>query len=181
MTFQLFRERLSADFRRNYDCSLGRFFLTDFFFPNYKFRFIVWLRLCEFLVESKCWKILYPFAAIMYHRYSLKSDMEICFGSVEEGVKIQHSAGFIIIHSEARVGKRVQLSPGVIIGISSLKRKHDLPIIGDDCYLAPNAQIFGKCKIGNNVIIGTDSVLRDQDIPDGAVVVGNPARIIQQK
>ncbi len=179
MTFQLLKEKLGADFKRNYNCSVSRFLITDFFFPNYKFRFLVWLRLCEYLTESRIFSFLYPFAAIMYHHYSMKSDMEICFGSVDGGIKIQHSSGFIIIHSEARIGKRVQLSPGVIIGISSLNRKHDLPIIGDDCYLAPNAKVFGRCKIGNHVTIGTDTVVRDQDIPDGAVVVGNPARIVK--
>lgn len=38
--------------------------------------------------------------------------------------------------------------------------------------------IIGNVHIGNNVIIGAGSVVV-KDVPDNAVVVGNPARIIK--
>ena len=37
-------------------------------------------------------------------------------------------------------------------------------------------ELLGKC--GNNVVIGAGSVVT-KDIPDNAVVVGNPARVIK--
>lgn len=96
------------------------------------------------------------------------------------GVKFAHAAGSVIINSSCKIGNFVILSPGNIIGISSIKRKNEVPIIGDNVYLAPNAKIFGRCRIGDNVIIGSDTIIRDMDIPSNSYAVGNPVRIIRQ-
>lgn len=37
--------------------------------------------------------------------------------------------------------------------------------------------VIGNVSVGNNVMIGAHSLVL-QDIPDSAVVVGNPARIV---
>ena len=44
------------------------------------------------------------------------------------------------------------------------------------CHVA----IIGDITIGNNVTIGAGAVVV-KDVPDNAVVVGNPARIIKYK
>jgi len=54
------------------------------------------------------------------------------------------------------------------------------PIIGDNVTLGVNVTIIGPVHIGNNVIIGAGSVVV-KDIPDNAVAVGNPARVIKYK
>ncbi|KZP19173.1 maltose O-acetyltransferase [Athelia psychrophila] len=41
-------------------------------------------------------------------------------------------------------------------------------VIGDDCWIGPNAVILPGIKVGNS------------DIPDGSVAVGNPAKVIKQ-
>ena len=177
-TWKGMKASIEADFKRNYAYSWLKFLLADFFFPNYRFRFLFWLRVAEMTQCNRHFRWLYPLAAICYHHYSQKGNIEISFYSVGKGVKIQHTAGFIIVHSEARIGDNVHLSPGVIVGISSLNRRHELPVIGNDCYLAPNAKVFGKCHIGHRVVIATDTVVRDMDVPDDAIVVGTPAKII---
>lgn len=52
------------------------------------------------------------------------------------------------------------------------------PIIGDNVSLGAHVTIIGPVRVGNNVTIGAGSVVA-KDIPDNAVVVGNPARIIK--
>ena len=52
------------------------------------------------------------------------------------------------------------------------------PIIDNDVYVGSNAVIIGGIRIGNIVKIGAGAVVV-KDIPDDAVVVGNPARIIK--
>ena len=42
-----------------------------------------------------------------------------------------------------------------------------------------NSCVFGKIKIGNNVVIGAGTVLK-KSVPDNCVVIGNPARIIKK-
>lgn len=167
------------DYKRNYNYSFIHYILYDIFYPNFKFRFLVWLRICEFL-KSKKILILYPFAKFFYHRYSVKGNIEIAFFSIKSGVKIIHSSGSIIINSNAIIGHNSQLSPGVIVGISSIKRKDEVPIIGDNVYLAPNSKVYGKSIIGDNVIIGTDTIVRDANIPSNCNVIGNPNRIIMR-
>lgn len=54
-----------------------------------------------------------------------------------------------------------------------------VPILGDDVYVGTGSVVFGEIKIGNNVIIGSNSVV-NKDIPDNCTVVGNPMRIIQR-
>lgn len=51
------------------------------------------------------------------------------------------------------------------------------PWIGDNVFIGANVVIFGDIKIGNNVTIGAGAVV-NKDVPDNAVVVGNPMRII---
>lgn len=44
-------------------------------------------------------------------------------------------------------------------------------------YIGPGAKMFGSIKIGNNVAIGANCVVT-KDIPDNAVVVGIPGKVI---
>ncbi len=53
------------------------------------------------------------------------------------------------------------------------------PTIGNDVKIYTGATVFGAVHIGNHVTIGAGTVVF-QDVPDGATVVGNPARIIQK-
>jgi len=49
--------------------------------------------------------------------------------------------------------------------------------IGEHCWIGTRATILDGVKIGNNVIIGAHSLVRE-DVPDGAIAVGCPAKII---
>ena len=49
--------------------------------------------------------------------------------------------------------------------------------IGDNVYMGMNAMILAGAKVGNNVIIGANSVVA-KDIPDNCVAVGSPCRPI---
>lgn len=57
-------------------------------------------------------------------------------------------------------------------------KPEERPTIGNNVTLGANVVIIGRVSIGDNVVIGAGSVVV-KDIPDNAVVVGNPARIIK--
>ena len=51
--------------------------------------------------------------------------------------------------------------------------------IGSGCWIGTRATILDGVTIGDNVVVGAHSLVRE-DVPDGAVVAGTPARIIEQ-
>lgn len=86
------------------------------------------------------------------------------------------------------IGNNVWLGPGVGLfavahPIEAAGREMKLGIaqpitLGDNVWVGGNASILMGVTIGNNVIIGAGSVVT-HDIPDNAVAVGNPARVIR--
>ncbi len=76
------------------------------------------------------------------------------------------------------MGKYCHISQQVTIGMRMPDtEKYGVPKFGDYAYFGTGAKIFGKIRIGNNVSIGANTVV-SKDIPDSAIVVGNPGRIV---
>ena len=92
------------------------------------------------------------------------------------------------------IGSYVMMGPDIlIVGGGHKNERVDIPmgqqgimprselIIGNDVWIGARVIITGKVrKIGNGVIIGAGSVVT-KDVPDYAVVAGNPARIIRMR
>lgn len=54
------------------------------------------------------------------------------------------------------------------------------PVIGDRVYLGVGSKVLGPLRIGSDVALGANTV-PFEDVPDMAVVVGNPARVVSLK
>lgn len=52
--------------------------------------------------------------------------------------------------------------------------------IGDDVFIGTNAIILKGVKIGAQSVIGAGAVVSSMDIPPNSIVVGNPAKVINQ-
>jgi serine O-acetyltransferase len=90
--------------------------------------------------------------------------------------KLAYGGIGVVIHKRCIIGKRCLIGQNVTIGGRS---KHEsVPVIGNDCYIAAGAKVLGPITIGSNVVIGANAVVLN-DVPDGCVVVGIPARIIR--
>jgi serine O-acetyltransferase len=94
---------------------------------------------------------------------------------VGPGLRIWHF-GNIFIHPDVVIGSHCTLRQGVTIG----NRHNDnrVPVIGDNVEFGAYAQVLGDIRIGNNCKIGAMSVVLS-DVPEGATVVGIPARVIK--
>ena len=75
------------------------------------------------------------------------------------------------------VGRNVTIFHGVTIGKNFGGKHYGYPSIGDNVILFAGCMVLGRVVIGNNVIVGANSVVT-HDIPDNCVVAGIPARII---
>lgn len=83
----------------------------------------------------------------------------------------------VVIHHNAIIGENCNIGHVVTIGGGNSKYP-GVPTIGNHVNIARGSIIFGGITIGNNVIIGANSVV-NFPCPDNSVVVGNPGRIIR--
>jgi putative colanic acid biosynthesis acetyltransferase WcaB len=94
-------------------------------------------------------------------------------------LKIEH--GFaLVINDNSILGKNVHLRHSTTIGC--VKRSDGSqgpsPTIGNNVEVGANSVILGGVIIGDGAKIGAGSVVVN-NVPAGAVVVGNPARVIK--
>jgi len=95
---------------------------------------------------------------------------------IGSGFYIGHYGG-IIVSPFSKIGKNCNLSHGVTIGQSNRGKNKGYPVVGNNVYIGPGAKIIGRVVIGDNVAIGANCVVT-KDVPDNAVVVGVPGRVI---
>lgn len=94
----------------------------------------------------------------------------------------------VITQAEVHVGDNNSIHMGALIGHetsigNSVFIAHAVSVsgccsIGDGTFIGTNATILPRIKIGKWVTIGAGSVVT-KDVPDYAVAVGNPARVIK--
>lgn len=123
-------------------------------------------------------------------------DRKVYFGfnDVEIGDNSGIKCGFQLINTKLKVGNYCMLSKDLLIlGGGHVFSDRDTPIglqgdigktsleIADDVWIGYNVIILHGCKrIGKGAIIGAGSVVT-HDVPDYAIMGGNPAKIIRYR
>ena len=128
---------------------------------------------------------LFGIKVLKYRRYHKKEKFP-CYifnlkDLVAKGTKFPHLLG-IVVSRAATIGNNCIIYQNVTIGAKSYELGNgdpiNYPILGDNVTIYAGAVIVGHVKIGNNAIIGANSVVIS-DVPENAVVAGNPARLIK--
>jgi serine O-acetyltransferase len=94
---------------------------------------------------------------------------------IAPGLILPHPTG-IVIGSGAHVGTAVTIYQNVTLGRGL--RDDGYPTIGEGAVIYPGTIVVGGIIVGQRAIVGAGSVVI-RDVPDGAVVAGNPARILR--
>ena len=124
------------------------------------------------------YRIALLFARIYYKHLSFKHGISIDrTTSIDGGLNIHHYSG-IILTPKAVIGKNLTIYQCVTVGRVHSGTKAGVPTIGDNVTLYAGCKVIGNIKIGNNVVVGANSVVTN-DIPDNAIVAGCPARILR--
>lgn len=90
------------------------------------------------------------------------------------GPRLYIEHGFATIISAQSVGSDCWINQQVTVGYGFSPGG---AVIGNGVRICAGAKVIGNVKIGDNAIIGANAVVVD-DVPEGAVVGGVPARVI---
>ncbi len=176
MTFEEYKSLIFSDFYREDGCT-GLFSLFKELIIGGAFKYNFWMRTCTFLRQYKLLKFsLYIISSFIYRHYTYKLGIYIpTSAKIGGGLFIAHYGG-IVVSKDSVIGKNCNISQGVSLIQKNAGVKKGTPIVGDNVYIGPGAKLLGGVVIGNDVVIGANSVVVE-DVEDNAVVIGIPARV----
>lgn len=93
-------------------------------------------------------------------------------------VCLEHFGSMILVAH--KIGDDVIIRQNTTFGINNLDNRNDRPIIGNNVEIGTGSVILGAIHVGDNVVIGANAVVI-RDIPRSCVAVGVPARIVRNK
>jgi serine O-acetyltransferase len=123
----------------------------------------------------------YFYSYLYFHSVRIYRMNDLTIGIKKLGrkqTKFPHPIG-IVIGEHVTIGEHCIIYQNVTIGAKSQNdaANKKYPKIGDNVIIGTHAVIIGDITIGNNVVIGAATFV-NKDIPDNAIVIGNPFRII---
>jgi len=107
---------------------------------------------------------------------------------VGEGFELAHGGFGVVVHSKARIGRRVKIYPGVTLGRVDIYRpasesRFEGIVIEDDVILAPGAKVLckeGILVVGHGTVVGANAVLLEST-GENEIWAGIPARCVGKR
>ena len=93
-------------------------------------------------------------------------------------VVFEHQHG-IVVHGSTVIGDDCIIRQGVTLGLRSLERLHEAPVLGRGVNVGAGAKIIGPVNVGDGASIGANAVVLE-DVPAGGLAIGVPARLVSR-
>lgn len=146
---------------------------------NESFHAVLLYRLANYFYNRKLKVLAKYFSYRLKRRYACTISYS---AQIDAGLRFPHPYG-IIIGGNVKVGKMTTIGQFVTLGGNfGLKNQlgKSVPTIGDWSFICAGSVIAGPITVGDDVIIGANSVVT-KDIPDHVIAGGNPGKIIKNK
>ena len=129
-------------------------------------------------IGRKCYKLNIPFIPQItkYLNFLFFNSVVPYTAEIGDESKFAYGGVGSVIHSQAKIGKRVIIGQNTTIGRSL--DPADIPIIGNNVYISAGVRIIGRIIIGDNVIIGANAVV-NKNIPSNCICAGVPCKVIK--
>jgi serine acetyltransferase len=169
--FYLFAEDYSAMTFGQEKISLKKFMSGYFMRPGYKavvlFRLAVYFKQYSRILSS-C------FIQHCFKTCGLEISSKCECGP---GLVFRHPVG-TIIHGDVRIGSNCFIGGSVTIGQKNpVYFSKEVPEIGDNVIVCNGSTLLGAIEIGQNVIVGANSLVL-KNVSGNSVVAGNPLKMI---
>lgn len=129
-------------------------------------------RIAGFCRRNYLWPLAFLCRKVLYHWYHMDIWGETEIGP---GHWWPHPLG-IVCSRHAVIGQRVK----VYHNVSIIRSQTGAPVVGDFANLFAGCSIVGGVRVGRGATVAAHAVVV-KDVPDYAVVAGNPAKIIRYR
>lgn len=166
---------IKSDYKR-----VGKRYFAYLLYPN-QFSYVFWFRVYSAIANSKYpLRLLRPIIKLLHELNSVLVGIQIpLYAKIDGGLCIKHYSG-VVVNGYATLGRNITLFQNVTIGRSFAGKNNGVPKIGNNVIIFPGASIVGRIEIGDNVVIGANSVVLT-DIPSNSIVAGNPAKVLSNR
>lgn len=170
MFFRRTREDIKAVMDR--DPAARNFFEIYFLYPGVKA--LRMYRRAHFFYKHK----MFFLARYVSQKAARKTGIEIHPGAtIGKRLVIDHGTG-VVIGETAEIGDDVLIYQGVTLGGTGKDVGKRHPTIGNNVMISSGAKVLGPFKVGDGARIAAGAVVLEE-VPEGATVVGVPARVVR--
>ena len=96
--------------------------------------------------------------------------------SIGRGTVLSKGGIAVVLHERSVIGKNCVVGSCVTVGGRS--QHPEVPVIGNNVYLATGCKVLGPIQIGDDVVVAPNSVVLES-VPSNVVVAGIPAKIVK--
>jgi serine O-acetyltransferase len=150
---------------------------------NYGLQALLAYRLGRWLLRAGRKVHLWPLLPVCWPLYYLLSRYVRLAFDIRLELSADIGPGFYIGHFGAIRLQRCRIGQNCSIGrLTTITpaAQGPGPVIGDRVWIGAHAQIIGSYQIGSCATLGAGVVVQ-RDIPEGALCLGNPGRVVMRK